>query len=163
MSARRTRIAVLTSVLLIAVPASGKVFEPTVTANDEKGVVHLYRPAAESPGLAKPLRRAYPEILLDGEPVGILPYNRYLSFQVPPGAHVVRVTGLTGGAKKWELRDLEQKISIQAGETLFLRLRVEYNLEEMNIGQPKPSYRYWLSPVDARDAPYEIRETSAVR
>lgn len=157
------RRAALGLLLLAAVPSSGDVFEPALTASDELAVVYLYRPAAEQPGLAKPLRRAYPEVLLDGVSVGTLPYDHYLGFHVAPGAHTVRVTGLTRGAKKWELRDVEQKITAEAGQTLFLRLKVEFNTAEMNIGQPKASYRYWLGPVDPEDAQYEIRHTQAVR
>jgi hypothetical protein len=155
-----TRLVVLTLALLAAVSGNASVFEPTLGADDAHAVVYLYRPAAQQPGLAKPLRRAYPEVLLDGEPVGTLPYNRYLSFRVTPGNHTVRVTGLSRAAKGWELRDLEQKISAEAGQTLFLRLKVEFNTQEMNIGQPKASYRYWLGPVDANDAVYESTDST---
>ncbi|MGE0622891.1 MAG: DUF2846 domain-containing protein [Pseudomonadales bacterium] len=163
MTATYARAAGLAVLLLAAIPSAASVFEPKLTATEEVAVVHLYRPAAQQPGLAKPLRRAYPEVMLDDQSVGTLPYNHYLSFQVPPGEHVVRVTGLTKGAKGWELRDVEQKLTAEAGQTLFLRLKVEFNTQEMNIGQPKPSYRYWLGPVDPRDAQYEIRDTKAVR
>jgi len=157
------RTAALALALLVAARSEGKTFEPSLKADDSHAVVHLYRPAAQQPGLAKPLRRAYPEVMLDGVPVGTLPYNHYLSFHVEPGEHTVRVTGLTKAAKHWDLRDVKQKISAEAGQTLFLRLKVEFNTEEMNIGQPKPSYRYWLGPVDPDDAAYEIREATGVR
>ena len=159
----RTRAVGLAALVLAAVSSAAAVFEPGITATDEVAVVHLYRPAAQQPGLAKPLRRAYPEVMLDDVSVGTLPYNHYLSFHVPPGEHTVRVTGLTKAAKNWELRDVAQKIAAEPGQILFLRLKVEFNTQEMNIGQPKPSYRYWLGPVDPQDAQYEIRDTKPVR
>ena len=61
-----------------------------------------------------------------------------------------------------EPRDIEQSFTVSAGEVKYMKLNVQYNLNEMNLGQPSPSYTLFLMPVRADDARYEIRNTSAV-
>lgn len=149
--------------LLLSGCGHNPVFSPAVSANEVSAVVHLYRPEATTPGLAKPLRYSHPEILVDGAPVGVVGYNEYLSFTVLPGKHTLRITGLTPNARDWELRDINRPFTAEAGDTLYFRLKVEYNLKEMNLFQPKPSYVYFLTPVSANDAQYEIRHVSPVK
>ena len=153
----------LTLLLLAGCMHQNPTFTPAVSANEVAAVVHLYRPEATTPGLAKPLRYSRPEIFVDDAPVGVVGYNEYLSFTVMPGKHTIRVTGLTPNARDWELRDINRTFTANAGETLYLRLKVEYNLKEMNLFQPKPSYIYFLTPVSANDAQYEIRHVSPVK
>ena len=72
-----------------------------------------------------------------------------------------RVTGLCRKAK-WEPRDIEQNFKVSAGEVKYLKLDVQYQLDEMNLGQPAPSYSIYLTPIRGGDALYEIRNTSAI-
>lgn len=123
-------------------------------------LLYLYRPKADTPGL-QPLRLSYPDIQIDGRSVGVLPFNRYFAVGVSPGTHRIRVTGLSQKAK-WEPRDIEQSFKVSAGEVSYLKLDVQYNLDEMNIGQPSPSYTIYLTPMASSDAVYEIRNTSPI-
>jgi hypothetical protein len=150
----------LVVLLLSACQSRNEMFEPSVTADSSNAVVHLYRPEASTPGLAKPLRFSWPEVLVDDKPVGVIKYNEYISFRVAPGTHRIRVTGLTANARDWELRDIKQEFRARAGSTNYLRLKVEYRLSDMNVFQPKPSYQYWLTQVSEDDAIYEIRKVS---
>ena len=75
-------------------------------------------------------------------------------------ADTLRVTGLSKKAK-WEPRDIEQVFNVSPDEVKYMKLNVQYNLNEMNLGQPSPSYALFLTPVSASDAAYEIRNTSA--
>jgi hypothetical protein len=150
--------------LLLALFLSGcqnAMFTPAITPDMESAVVHLYRPKASTPGLAKPLVFAYPEVLIDNTSVGVVKYNEYISFRVTPGKHNIRITGLTAGARAWELRDIKQTIRAEAGQTLYMRLRVDFNVSEMApLTSPKPSYIYVLTPMSEENAAYEIRHTS---
>ena len=133
-------------------------FDPTPIAVDGNAMVYLYRPKATTPGLAKPLRMSYPEIMVNGESRGFLKYNRYLPVEVSPGEHEFLVTGLTREAR-WEPRDLSYKLKTEPGKSYFLRLRVEYDTDKMSLGSFKGQYIINFHPVSETDAVYEIRHT----
>lgn len=145
--------------LLLLAGCANPVFRPEQPAVSGNAMLYLYRPAASTPGVAKPLRLSYPEVFIDGRSVGTIAYNRYLPLELKPGQHRIRLTGLTENAKGWEPRDIEREITVLPGRNHFLRLRVEYNLHEMNLGQPKAQYIILLTPVAEEDAQYEIRHT----
>lgn len=135
-------------------------FSPTVASNPNNTVFYIYRPAATTPGLMKPLKYDYPDILIDGKSIGVLKYDEYLVTELTPGAHNITITGLTSAAKGWAERDIEQVIPANQGKQVFMKLRVEYDLDDMNLGQPGAKYTIQLIPVDAENAKYEIRNTS---
>lgn len=139
------------------------VFKPTPLYSSRDAMLYLYRPEASTPGVTKPLRFSYPEVLVDGKSVGIIEYNRYLSVELSPGEHTLRLTGLTEKAKNWEARDINRTINVTSGESKFMRFKVEFDLNQMNIFQPTPQYKIFLTPVDEGDAIYEIRHTSPMK
>ena len=98
-------------------------------------------------------------MMVDGQSVGFLKYNEYLAVEVAPGKRDFLVTGLTRGAK-WEPRDLSQALDVDAGQSYFLRYRVEFDINKMNLGTFKSQYIINLTPVSETDAVYEIRHTS---
>lgn len=132
-------------------------FEPQ-PPTDGYSMLYLYRPKADNPGM-QPLRMSYPDIQIDGRSVGVLKFNTRMAFALTPGNHQIRVTGLSKKAD-WEPRDIEQSLSINAGETKYLKLDVAFNTREMNLGQPGPAYTIFLTPMRGEDAVYEIRNTS---
>ena len=144
--------------LLLGACSSPGYFEAAQPPADQ-GLLYIYRPKADNPGI-QPLRFDYPDIQIDGQSVGVLPFNSHFPVTLTPGKHHLRVTGLSRNAK-WGPRDIEQTVAIQAGEVKYLKLKVQYNLHEMNLGQPKPSYLLQIMPVRASDAVYEIRATQA--
>ncbi|MBP8030642.1 MAG: hypothetical protein KAY78_05685 [Pseudomonadales bacterium] len=139
------------------------VFRPTPLQSSSNGMLYIYRPEASTPGVAKPLRFSYPEVLVDDRSVGVIEYNRYLSVELPPGQHKIRLTGLTEKAKDWETRDIYQVVTITPGDSTFRRFKIEFDLDNMNLFQPKSQYRIFLTPVDANDAIYEIRYTRPMK
>jgi hypothetical protein len=144
-------------------PPNNPVFKPTPLHSSRDAMLYLYRPEASTPGMTKPLRFSYPEVLVDGKSVGIIEYNRYLSVELSPGEHTIRLTGLTEKAKDWETRDINRTINVRSGKSKFIRFKVEFNLNQMNICQPVPQYKIFLTPVDEGDAIYEIRHTSPMK
>jgi hypothetical protein len=135
-------------------------FTPTVASNPNDTVLYLYRPAATTPGLMKPLKYDYPDVLIDGKSIGVLKYDEYLVTELAPGAHTITITGLTTAASGWSPRDIKQAIPPSQGKEVFMRLKVEYDLDEMNLGQPGAKYIIQLAPVEPENAIYEIRNTT---
>ena len=138
--------------------ANSDYFEQTPLVSPENAIVYLYRPAASNPG-KKPLTMSYPEILIDGEGSGFLRYNQYLALELPPGKHEFVATGLTKDAR-WKPEDVKYTINLKAGESYFMRLRVEFNTDHMSIGSFRDNYLIYLHAVDESEAIYEIRHTS---
>jgi hypothetical protein len=153
----RRQLALLLPLLLLAGCAGPGYFEAVPPTSPERAVVYLYRPAADNPG-RQPLRFSYPDVLIDEQSVGTLEFNRHRRIELEPGRHSLRITGLTRAAK-WEPRDIKQNFAVAAGEIKYIKLDVRFNLNEMMLGQPGPSYLIHARPVRADAAVYEIRAT----
>jgi hypothetical protein len=143
--------------VVAACSSSNQVFEQQPRVSERNGTLYLYRPAAENPGI-KPKRMSWPEVEIDGRSMGSLKYNQYFSIELPAGKHLIRITGLTHGAKNWEFRDIERSITIGAGENSFMKLLVAFDLDQMALMMPN-QYIVRLHNVSQVDAPYEIRYT----
>lgn len=135
-------------------------FTPTTASNPDNTVLYVYRPAATTPGLMKPLKFDYPDVLVDGKSIGVLKYDEYLVAELAPGAHTMTITGLTTTASGWSPRDIKQAIPQSKDKEVFMRLKVEYDVDEMNLGQPGAKYIIQLTPVEPGNAIYEIRNTT---
>jgi len=135
-------------------------FTPTAASHPDGTVFYIYRPEASSPGLMKPLKFDYPEVLIDGRSIGVLKYDEYLVTELTPGEHTLRITGLTSAAHNWAERDIERVIRTGQDKQVFMKLSVEYDTQDMTIAQLGPRYTIALVPVDAGDALYEIRNTT---
>ncbi|VXC37350.1 conserved hypothetical protein [Pseudomonas sp. 8AS] len=144
-------------VLLLTGCAGPGYFEAIPPSSPDQAVVYLYRPEADNPG-RQPLRLSYPDVLIDEQSVGTLQFNSHRRIELAPGHHTLRITGLTRQAK-WEPRDIKQNITVAPGETKYIKLDVRFNLSEMNLGSPGPSYLIHLRPMRPDDAIYEIRNT----
>jgi len=153
----KTLFAILALLTLSGCPNTAY-FEPTPIAQSGKAMVYIYRPEATNPG-KKPLRLSYPEVLMDGTSIGFLKYNKHLALEVEPGKHEFVVTGLTRGAK-WEPRDRKYTLEAKAGNSYFMRFRVEFDTAKMSLGTFTGQYIINFHPVDETDAVYEIRHTS---
>lgn len=153
---RSITLLILSTFLFLAGCSGPGYFEP-LQPDKDSGVVYLYRPKADNPGM-QPLRLSYPDVQIDGRSVGHLKFNTHIAVALSPGKHSVRFTGLSKTAN-WEPRDIEQSFTVAAGEVKYLKLDVRFNLREMNLGQPTPSYLIHLRPMRSDDAIYEIRDT----
>lgn len=149
--------ALLALLLLLTGCAGPGYFEAIPPSTPTNAVVYLYRPEADNPG-RQPLRLSYPDVLIDEQSVGTLRFNSHRRVELAPGRHSLRITGLTREAK-WEPRDIKQTFSVAPGEVKYLKLDVRFNLNEMMLGQPGPSYLIHLRPMRPDDAIYEIRNT----
>ena len=157
-AARLDRLhALFAALFLLAGCAGPGYFEAIPPSSADQAVLYLYRPQADNPG-RQPLRLSYPDVLVDEQSVGTLPFNSYRRIELPAGRHAIRITGLTRQAK-WEPRDIKQNFSLAPGEIKYMKLDVRFNLSEMTLGSLGPSYLIHLRPMRADDAVYEIRET----
>lgn len=147
----------ITALLVLTGCAGPGYFEAVPPSSPDQAVVYLYRPEADNPG-RQPLRFSYPDVLIDEQSVGPLQFNSHRRVELPPGRHSIRITGLTRQAK-WEPRDIKQNFSVAPGEVKYLKLDVRFNLSEMTLGTPGPSYLIHLRPMRPDDAIYEIRNT----
>ncbi|WEJ69855.1 DUF2846 domain-containing protein [Pseudomonas sp. PSE14] len=147
----------LVSLLLLTGCSGPGYFEPIPPSTPDRATLYLFRPKADNPG-RQPLRFSYPDILIDEQSVGTLEFNSYRRIELAPGNHNLRVTGLTRKAS-WEPRDIKQTFSIAPGEIKYLKLDVRFNLNEMMLGNPGPSYLIRVTPMRPDDAIYQIRET----
>jgi hypothetical protein len=134
-------------------------FSPTVASDPNNTVLYIYRPEATTPGVMKPLKFDYPDVLIDGKSIGVLKYGEYLVTELTPGAHSITITGLTTASSNWAERDIQQVIPASQNKQVFMKLQVEYNVDEMNLAQLGAKYIIRLLPVDAENAQYEIRNT----
>ena len=152
-----TRLFTLLVFLLLGACSSPGYFAPAPPANPDNAVVYLYRPAATNPG-KKPLTTRYPEILVDGNSVGMLRYKEHLRVELPPGTHEFVATGLTPNAR-WEPQDRRYGLTLEPGDVKYLRFRVEFNTDKMSIGTFRGQYIINLHAIAESEAIYQIRET----
>ncbi|QFU74332.1 DUF2846 domain-containing protein [Halioglobus maricola] len=156
MSYRIPRVAALLACLMTT-NVHADYFSPRGPELETNAVVYVYRPAASNPG-KKPLRTKYPEIMVDGEGSGFLKYNRHFRLELPAGKHEFVATGLTESAN-WKQTDRKYILNMKAGQTYYLRLRVEYDTDKMSIGTFRGQYLIFLHAMDPEEAIYQIRET----
>jgi hypothetical protein len=82
---------------------------------------------------------------------------------LPPGPHTLNITGLTTAASGWTERDIERSVPVKNDQPIFMKLQVEYDLSQMNLGQPGAKYIVRLTPMAEDDAKYEIRNTNPAK
>jgi hypothetical protein len=153
---------ILVAGLALAGCPNSAYFEPTPISGTGKAMVYVYRPAATTPGPARPLFLSYPEIKVDGNSVGFVKYNTYFAVEVKPGVREFLATGLTPDAR-WEPKDMKYKLKTEAGKSYYLRLRVEFDVEKMSLGSFTNQYIINFGQVNSTDAVYEIRHTDKLK
>lgn len=144
--------------LVLGACVSSSYFEATAIDTPGNAMLYIYRPAASNPG-KKPLTLSYPEVMINGDSVGFLKYKEYLALEVEPGQKELRMTGLTREAK-WKPRDVNYKLTVEAGESYFMRFGVEFDVDKMTLGSFRGQYIITFHPIAESDAVYEIRDTS---
>jgi len=136
-------------------------FEYQQLQDPSNALLYVYRTKSHNPGRA-PLPYSYPEVFANQQSLGVLHYKTYLVEELPTGQYELKFTGLTDKAR-WKQRDIKHTIQLQPGETRFIKLDVNFNLDQMNIGQPGPKYSIFVTPVSFDNAQYEIRDTSPAK
>lgn len=151
-----TRSLCCLAVLLSACAGPGY-FEPIQPVGDNEAVLYIYRPRADNPGL-QPLRFSYPDLLINEESIGVLSFNSHRSLRLESGEYTLTATGLSK-ISNWEPRDRNLTFKLEPGEIKYVKLNIRYDKKNMNLGQPGAKYLIFLTPTDAKDAVYEIRDT----
>lgn len=144
--------------LLVACSSPPTYFQPDKPSEPGRGLVYLYRPEATNPGL-QPLRFSYPVVMVDGRSVGILEFDKYFPIELAAGQHSILVTGDVAPAKWEDIADIQQQFSLTPGEVKYLKLDVEYRLDDMALGDSSAKYSIFLTPMDSATAIQEIRTT----
>jgi len=138
-------------------PNNSDVVEPV----DGEATLIVYRTKIKGI-LIQPMRRSYPDLILDGSSVGVLKYKKHRIIPIKAGKHHLKVTGLTDKAK-WDQRDKELAFNINPGETKYLKINIQYDIDEMNKLTTMNKRAVYITPVDADDAVYEVRDTKEVK
>ena len=149
----------LVSILILTSCSQTPYFEAVQPSSSIRSVLYIYRPEASNPGI-QPLRFSYPEIFIDDASIGALHFNKHRYLELAAGKHTIRVTGLSKNAD-WAPKDIIQEFNTEPGEIKYIKLDVQYNLKQMNLGENAPSYSIFLTPTRSEDAVYEIRHTEA--
>ena len=135
----------------------GKSIDVASAAGPGEVVVYIYRPVTQW----RPKTREYPEVLVDGNSVGLLKYKHYIQLSLPPGEHKLKLTGLTE-ASRWSFHDSEHTLRLVPGEAAYYRLQVTFDENSNNIGNPGMDYNVYFGPVRAEEAVYEMRDTAPI-
>lgn len=152
-----TRI-ILSFILLLSGCSGPGYFEPIEPEAGAQAVLYIYRPKADNPGV-QPLRFYYPDLLINGESIGVLHFNRYRMVRLDAGEYTLKATGLTEIAK-WAPKDRDLAFKLEPGEVRFIKLNIRFNETTVSVGEPKDKHLIFLTPMDAQAARYEIRDTS---
>lgn len=145
-------------VFLLSACSGPGYFEPIQPLYGNDSVLYIYRPKADNIGM-QPLRLSYPDLILNGDSIGVLNLNHYRSVRLEAGEHTLKATGLTKKAR-WKPKDKDLTFKIEPGEIKYIKLNVRYDMSKMNLGQPGAKHLIHLTPMAADTAIYEIRETS---
>ena len=131
----------------------GPPFMPQAAKNPENGRAFIYWPGQRWREKAG----QYPEVQLDGVPVGVLRYKTYLEVEMPPGKHEFRVTAFSEAAK-WNVDDKFFTTSIEPGETLYVRLFVQFDQKKNNLSNGLMKYVVQFLPKAEAQARMEMQD-----
>ncbi len=118
----RFSLLILLGFLLAACQSARAPFTPTAVKQPGYGKVYVYWPAqtwSEKSGQA-------PEIRLDGAPVGLLRYKRFIELELPAGTYELSLTGESPDAR-WDGPEHSFPARVEAGRNLYVRLLVKYD------------------------------------
>ena len=111
--------------------SSTQPFSPGPAAEPDNARVYVYWPGQrwrEKAGSSF-------ELQVNGVPVGLLRYKRYLEVELPPGNHEFRLTGNAQSADwqaDWDGHDQVFVKPVESGEVLYARLLIKYDQQNMN-------------------------------
>ena len=126
-------------------------FTPTAVKKPGNGKVYVYWPGqrwGEKSGQAA-------EIRIDGVPVGLLYYKRYLELELPGGAHRFSLSGESPEAN-WDGPAQSFTARVEAGRNLYIRLLVKYDQTSNRLGQGGMQYVIHFLPRGESEARREM-------
>ncbi len=144
----------LSAVFLVALAACESTptpYTPTLISKPGNAKLFVYWPGqrwGEKSGRS-------PEIQLDGVPLGLLSYKRYLEIEMAAGTYELKMTG-DSEASNWNGPERAFPAKLVAGENLYVRLLVKYDQETNRLGQGAMSYAVTFLPRAEADALLEM-------
>jgi hypothetical protein len=148
-------------ILLLALISSACTSDPkyfeAIQPVDDESVLYVYRAKVKGVVL-QPMRYSYPDLILDGNSVGVLKYKTHRAIPIKAGKHELRVTGLTKLAK-WDQKDKKLSFKIKPGQIKYLKINIHYDIDENNHIETMNKRAIYITPIDPEDAIYEIRDT----
>ena len=101
--------------LLSGCGAGGAKFSGLEKPSHDMAQVYIYRPSAFVQS------GNFPDLALDGNPVGQLKNGGFIKFSAPAGDHTLNITG---NVLQWIHRDANMPLKLEAGKTHFYKLTV---------------------------------------
>jgi hypothetical protein len=148
----KNRIIILISCLAVtACTSSPTPYTPTLITKPGNGKLFVYWPGqrwGEKSGRA-------PEIQLDGLPVGLLKYKRFIEIEMAPGTYELKMTG-ESELSNWNGPERAFPAKVVAGENLYVRLLVKYDQETNRLGQGAMGYAVTFLPRAESEALLEM-------
>ncbi len=131
-------------------PALG--YDLPSASNPANGLLLIYRPKQSWRAAA----RQYPEVRIDGTPIGSLKYNGYLQFEASPGQHQLTLTGLSEEASRWDFKDRSVPVTLRAGETTYVQVVARFDETSNTLGSPGMGHELQLTLVGEEQARYSL-------
>lgn len=142
--------------------SSAPPFSPPAPARTDSARVYVYWPGQawrERSGSAL-------ELQVDGVPVGLLRYKRYIPLEIPPGRHEFRLTG-NGSSEAWKTDwkwpDQVFAKPLKRGEILYARLLIKYDQQKNTWRNPGMSYVVQFLPRTPDQARLEMADLKPSR
>ena len=110
---------ILALMLLTGCSASGEKFQNTQQAENNKGIVYIYRPSAFFAAAA------WPTVFVNDEKQYSLKNKGYVLLELTPGQHTIRI-GSAHFFSNWSMRDVSSLVDVKANETTFLKFTVQF-------------------------------------
>ena len=138
--------------------SNGPPFAPAGLQNPDNASVYVYWPGQRY----REKSGDYPEVQLNGVPVGILRYKTYIHIEVAPGTHELRVTGSSSRAD-WGEPDLSFETPLSRGETKYVRLLVKYDQKTNSLSEGRLGHVVQFLPRAASQARTEMSGLKAAK
>ncbi len=133
-------------------------FTPSTLQDPGNALIYVYWPGQrwrEKSG-------QYPEIRLDGVPIGILRYKTYLMIEVAAGDHELRMTA-DSEAANWTGIDQFFSTPLKRGEIKYVRLLVRYDQNKNSLSDGLMTHVVLFLPRAGGQARLEMADLKEVR
>jgi len=95
------------------------------------------------------------ELQIDGVPVGVLRYKKYIEMEMAAGSYELRLTGDSPDAD-WDAPDQAFTGRLDAGEIKYVRLLIKYDQQTNSLGHGLLDYAVLFLPRAEREARLEM-------
>lgn len=132
--------------------AKGESYTAPALQDESKALIVIYRPAQSWRANAG----AYPEVFLDGNSMGVIRYQGYLTAEVSPSSRKLLFTGLSPAAHDWEFKDRTLPLRLKPGKTHYYEVIVIYDEKSNVLGRPGMDFTLQIIPSSEKTARYQL-------